>query len=179
MPQGFKEQLRSLGIGTVVVDKRNGKGGNVDPRLISAAYRMLLIEKRAPSMLVLVSGDKDYEPILWIIGSKVVTWSFASINRWVQAHPWTYYAFVERNSSKSQTQEAQDLARKYVEAGVVVETFYSDALHLAIASTHDMDYLIGWNFRHIVNVRTRALVTTVNVNNGLRQLDIVAPPEMR
>lgn len=77
------------------------------------------------------------------------------------------------------TQEARNLARKYVEAGVVVDTLYSDALHLAIASTHGIDYLVSWNFRHMVNVRTRALVTTVNVNNGFRPLEIVAPPELR
>jgi len=34
---GFKEQLRQLGIETLVVEKWNGKGGNVDPRLISQA----------------------------------------------------------------------------------------------------------------------------------------------
>jgi len=77
------------------------------------------------------------------------------------------------------TQQASDLARKYIEAGVVVETFYSDALHLAIASANGMDYLVSWNFRHIVNVRTRTLVSTVNVNNGFRALEIVAPPELR
>jgi len=46
------------------VEKWNGKGGNVDPRLISEAYRLLFIDKKAPSHLVLVSGDKDYEPML-------------------------------------------------------------------------------------------------------------------
>jgi uncharacterized LabA/DUF88 family protein len=64
MLAGFKEQLRQLGIGTVIVEKRNDTSGNVDPRLISEAYRFLFSEKRAPSNLVLVSGDKDYEPML-------------------------------------------------------------------------------------------------------------------
>ncbi len=59
---------------------------------------------------------------------------------------------------RSITQDARDLARKYVEAGVVVETFYSDALHLAVTSAYGMNYLVSWNFRHIVNVRTRGLV---------------------
>ena len=86
---------------------------------------------------------------------------------------------VSTFSKLATTQEARDLARKYVEAGVVVETFFVDALHLAIASAHGMNYLVSWNFRHIVNVRTRSLVTTVNVNNGLRPLEIVAPPELR
>ena len=75
--------------------------------------------------------------------------------------------------------QARNLARKYVEAGVVVERFYSDALHLGVASAHGINYLISWNFRHIVNVRTRGLVTTLNVNNGFRPLEIVAPPELR
>jgi hypothetical protein len=37
MLDGFKEQLRQLGIETVIVEKRNDKSGNVDPRLISDA----------------------------------------------------------------------------------------------------------------------------------------------
>jgi uncharacterized LabA/DUF88 family protein len=61
---GFKEQLRQLGIEMVIVEKRNDKSGNIDPRLISDAYRRLLIERKAPSNLVLVCGDKDYEPML-------------------------------------------------------------------------------------------------------------------
>jgi hypothetical protein len=61
---GFQEQLRELGIEMRVIDKRNGKGGNIDPRLISEAYRLLLIERRAPANLILVSGDKDYEALL-------------------------------------------------------------------------------------------------------------------
>ncbi len=41
-----------------------GKGANVDPRLISEAYRLLFTKKSAPSKLDLVSGDKDNEPML-------------------------------------------------------------------------------------------------------------------
>lgn len=61
---GFKEQLRELRIEIVIVEKRNDKSGNIDPRLISDTYRLLLIEKKAPSHLVLVCGDKDYEQVL-------------------------------------------------------------------------------------------------------------------
>ncbi len=61
---GFNEQLGQLGIETVIVEKRNDKTGNVDPRLISDAYRRLFKEKRAPSHLMLVCGDKDYEQML-------------------------------------------------------------------------------------------------------------------
>jgi hypothetical protein len=57
MLEGFKQQLRQLGIEMVIVEERNDKSGNVDPRLISDAYRRSFIEKRAPSHLVLVCGD--------------------------------------------------------------------------------------------------------------------------
>ena len=60
----FKGQLKLLGIETLVVEKWNEKAGNVDPRLISEAYRSLFVDRKAPSNLVLVSGDKDYEPML-------------------------------------------------------------------------------------------------------------------
>ena len=58
------QQLRQLGVEMRVIDKRNGKGGNVDPRLISEAYRLLLVDKKAPSNMVLVSGDRDYDALL-------------------------------------------------------------------------------------------------------------------
>lgn len=61
---GFKEQLKEFGIEMAIVEKRNDKSGNVDPRLISDAYRLLFVEKGAPSHLVLVCGDKDYEQML-------------------------------------------------------------------------------------------------------------------
>lgn len=41
-----------------------GKSGKGDPRMLSEAYRLLLIERKAPANLVLVSGDRDYEPLL-------------------------------------------------------------------------------------------------------------------
>jgi hypothetical protein len=61
---GFTEQLRQLGIGAVILKKRNDKSGNVDPRLVSDAYRLLFVEKKAPSHLFLACGDKDYEQML-------------------------------------------------------------------------------------------------------------------
>jgi hypothetical protein len=48
----------------MIVEKRNDKSGNVDPRLISDAYRLLFIEKKAPTDLFLVCGDKHYELML-------------------------------------------------------------------------------------------------------------------
>jgi hypothetical protein len=45
IPGGFKEELRQLGVETVIVEKRNDKPDKAAPRLISDAYRLLFIGK--------------------------------------------------------------------------------------------------------------------------------------
>lgn len=53
-----------------------------------------------------------------------------------------------------------------------------DALHVAIASFNEINYLISWNFEHIVKVKTRKLVNFVNVINGYREIEIISPQEL-
>ena len=76
------------------------------------------------------------------------------------------------------TEEMQDLARRYVAAGVFTPAMFNDALHVASAVLTRQDVLVSWNFKHLVNRRRRAQVNQVNVLAGLPPIDIVAPPEM-
>jgi len=64
--EGFTGVLQTLHINIIVTEKaaREHEGGDVDPRLISDAYRLIFIEKRAPSTVLLVSGDGDYARML-------------------------------------------------------------------------------------------------------------------
>lgn len=78
----------------------------------------------------------------------------------------------------SLTSDAEGLALEYLKHGAVPERFKNDALHLSLASLGGMDYLLSWNFKHLVNERTRRIVNMVNQLRGLRQLLIVTPPEM-
>lgn len=65
----------------------------------------------------------------------------------------------------SVTDEVIDLASKLVKSGLVPEKASSDAIHIAIASVHGIDYLVTWNFKHIANPfsrnRLRAAVSSV------------------
>lgn len=70
-----------MDIETRVIDKRGGKEGNVDPRLISDAYGRLFIERKAPSNLVLVSGDKDCESLLVDYEGQGREWAYTRENR--------------------------------------------------------------------------------------------------
>ncbi len=47
--------------------------------------------------------------------------------------------------------DVEDLARRLIGAGLVPASVASDAVHIATASVHGVDFLVTWNFKHIVN----------------------------
>ncbi|HSY52711.1 MAG TPA: type II toxin-antitoxin system VapC family toxin [Thermoanaerobaculia bacterium] len=53
----------------------------------------------------------------------------------------------------SETSEARALATRLLAAGGLPRKASSDALHIAIATVHGMDYLVTWNCKHIANAR--------------------------
>ena len=53
------------------------------------------------------------------------------------------------------TEEARDLAQKIVGPGMIPPQYYEDALHVAVATVHGMDYLLTWNLTHIANATLR------------------------
>lgn len=74
--------------------------------------------------------------------------------------------------------DASALADRYVERGLFSPAMYSDALHLASAVVERCDILVSWNFKHLVNRRTRARVHEVNTELGLPMIEILAPSEL-
>jgi predicted nucleic acid-binding protein len=75
------------------------------------------------------------------------------------------------------TNEAVTLAREYITENVVGETSLSDCVHIALATIHNADYLISWNFKHIVNVQRIRGYNTINLRNGYHLLEIRSPRE--
>jgi len=71
--------------------------------------------------------------------------------------------------------EAIDLANEYIEKKVVGQTNFTDCLHIALATIHRADFLISWNFRHIVNVRRIMGYNSINIKSGYKQLEIRSP----
>jgi hypothetical protein len=51
-------------------------------------------------------------------------------------------------------------------------------IHIALATIHNADVLVSWNFKHIVNVNRIRGYNTVNLNNGFKALDIRTPTEI-
>jgi len=59
------------------------------------------------------------------------------------------------------TNEVVDLARLYIEEKVVGKTSFDDCIHIAIATILKADYLVSWNFRHVVNVEELGGIITL------------------
>ena len=55
---------------------------------------------------------------------------------------------------------AQQLAAQLIRNGVSSEA-QADALHIAIASVHGLDYLLTWNCRHIDNAVTKPIIRSI------------------
>ena len=76
------------------------------------------------------------------------------------------------------TEEAQALARELIVSGAVPEQALEDALHIALATVHGMDYLLTWNCRHIANAQMREAVVSVCTMRGYEPLVICTPEEL-
>ena len=76
------------------------------------------------------------------------------------------------------TDEAFSLAQKYIEENVVGKTSADDCRHIATATLNKVDYLVSWNFKHIVNVFRINGYNAVNLKNGHIQLDIRSPKDI-
>ncbi|MGI4021246.1 MAG: PIN domain-containing protein [Janthinobacterium lividum] len=76
------------------------------------------------------------------------------------------------------TEEAVELATQYITEKVVGQTSYADCLHIALATINHADFLISWNFKHIVNVQRIMGYNAINIKNGYKQLEIRSPRDL-
>ena len=50
--------------------------------------------------------------------------------------------------------------------------------HIVVTVINEIDYLLSWNFPHIVRKRTKDIVRMVNTLRKLKQVEIIAPGEL-
>lgn len=74
------------------------------------------------------------------------------------------------------TNDAIALAGQLVSAGIVPAKAASDSLHIAVASIHEIDYLVTWNFKHIANPFLRDRLRNT-VNQAGYELPVMCSPE--
>lgn len=75
-------------------------------------------------------------------------------------------------------EEVEYLARQLVTEGVIPTKYDEDALHLAVGIFYEVDYLASWNFKHIVKVKTKRMVTSIAIREGYKGIQIISPTEV-
>ena len=78
----------------------------------------------------------------------------------------------------SATIEAQAVAKRLLEAAAMPRKAAIDAAHVAIASVHDVNFLLTWNCTHLANALMRDHIEAVCRESGFRPPIICTPDEL-
>lgn len=74
--------------------------------------------------------------------------------------------------------EISEIVEAYIRHRVMPAQPLGDALHLALASFHKLDYLLTWNCKHLANANKFAHIRRVNTLLGLPMPALVTPLEL-
>ncbi len=97
------------------------------------------------------------------------------LERVSEPHRTGYLKLVESLEAVELADEAAILAEGYIARGIFHRKYIADAIHVAVASVHKIDYLVTWNFGHLANVRRQARIRLFNTAAGFFVPMIVTP----
>ncbi len=74
--------------------------------------------------------------------------------------------------------DARALADRYLAARIMPAKAATDALHIALATVHGMDYVVTWNCAHIANALTQKAIARISSEGGYEPPVICTPLEL-
>lgn len=74
--------------------------------------------------------------------------------------------------------DSRHLAANLIGAGAIPDTEPRDALHISIAATNGIQYLLTWNFKHMANAAMRERIERVCRDSGFEPPVICTPEEL-
>jgi predicted nucleic acid-binding protein len=74
--------------------------------------------------------------------------------------------------------EIAEFTKHLIAQGALPKTAAEDALHIALAVVHGIDYLLTWNCRHIDNARTKPVIRRLCQEMGYQFPEICTPEEL-
>jgi predicted nucleic acid-binding protein len=74
--------------------------------------------------------------------------------------------------------EARKLADIYIHDGVIPPKYPTDALHIAVATVSNLDYIVSYNFKHIVKLKTVTMTENINLRENYKRIGIFSPTEV-
>jgi hypothetical protein len=110
----------------------------------------------------------EYDPFSSILVQR-------EIERIDEPHRTGYLNLIKPLKRLELTDEVAILADGYLSRGIFQRKFLADAMHVALASIHKVDYLVTWNFGHLANVRRQARIRLFNTAAGFFSPAIVTP----
>ncbi len=87
----------------------------------------------------------------------------------------SYLALIRNLPRLEITEETAILAEGYVARAIFQRKYLGDALHVALASLHKIDYLVTWNFGYLANVQRHARIKLFNTAAGFFVPEIITP----
>jgi len=78
----------------------------------------------------------------------------------------------------SEDESSAGLLEIFEREGFIRKGARLDLRHLAVATISGVDAVVSWNFRDIVNIKTRRAVHSVNLRLGFPLIEIVSPEEV-
>ena len=136
-----------------------------------------------PSRDVVVAGHQQTTRDWWetqsqrfrLVASQLVVQEASARDSTAAQQRLTMLAAVELLTA---SEIALALAQVLVERGAVPTKAAADALHIAIAVTNGVEYLLTWNCRHIANASTRNQIERLCQTQGYEPTIICTPDEL-
>jgi len=97
------------------------------------------------------------------------------IERLAEPHRSGYLNLIKPLPQLEVNEEVAILAEGYISRGIFHRKYLADAVHVALASFHKIDYLVTWNFGHLANVRKQARLRLFNTAAGFFSPVIITP----
>lgn len=76
------------------------------------------------------------------------------------------------------TREVLDLGNRLIQASALPQAAERDAVHVAVAAAHGMDFLLTWNCKHLANAMLRDRIEQVCDQAGVRAPKICTPDQL-
>ncbi len=74
--------------------------------------------------------------------------------------------------------EVENLAKNLISEKALPTKAATDALHIAVAAVHGIDYLLSRNCKHIANAEMQKIIGKVCADNGYKRPTICTPEEL-
>ncbi|MCC6276141.1 MAG: type II toxin-antitoxin system VapC family toxin [Leptospiraceae bacterium] len=85
---------------------------------------------------------------------------------------------VEELKILEEKEEIKRISEMYFLKMSIPERSKLDLFHLATATFYEMDYILSWNMKHIVNPTTKRIYEKINRENNWKSPNICTPEEL-